>query len=527
MDTDTCGGQSCSMESKVTSLLNSRPLLTVTEAAVQLGVSHDNIQMTFTSLAAAHEDIYQLLSCCVEEAAKGNSAAFVMRRADPVNVDTPVHALMSLTYPSNVTASTLPVQLHPSAGATLRAYPVVTRAVMESRTAGTCAPTPLPAAFLSSNASLVATDPPPEAKRSKTEESEAAVAPPSIATHEVPKTASPPGQKESPRSTPICTTAACLKEEASPRSLPPSFASTPIAISTSSPKPTIFDKMREAAATKRPRTEAAPAKALRQSAKPRAASKTGNTVSLAKLARASKKKSCDTHAATGGASALSPKSFLDDDDDDDDTATCLSHREDSGSQAETVAQQEAPILDVVEVSAFNDEIIMYDGAPPLAFRPAAPTLSLSTPRSTKEGLGAAKPDPTAVTPDARTVQGKLLSFFSAAVVEFQKSYVREVQTETSIEDGEFVCCDVPCYKHNSTGEVITEEEYRQRTAALIRRNSGDAAGSTSNKKLAGALSGSRPSPTAAPKTVSGNAQKPEKTRATPTKTLLSFNFSSA
>lgn len=477
-------------------LLTSRPLLTAAEAALELGVTHGALQPIFASVATSNEGVYTLLTVSVEEAADGSATAVVMRKADRLEEDASAYALLSLTYPSNVSASSLPVQLHPCRESSLRAYPLVARGDMEPRAAATAPPV--------AAAAPAATEP------TRTEDCKPAAACLSAATPVAPTT-SPRAQGEPPRSTRAPVTVTAPRKEAAARA--------------PSPKASIFDKMKEAAATKRPRTEKAPSKPLRQPAKPKKVAQTENTTSLAKLARASRRKNGGTSAATGAATAPSSVRFLDD---DEDATTHFSHSEgsSSSSHSEAIAKEEPPVFDVVEVPASNDEVVMCDDAPPLAFRPAAPRPSPPTPTPTKKGPETKKANVAAAAAESGAAQCKLSTFFNAAVVAFQKAYVREMQTEMKVENGEFVCCDVPRYKHTSTGEVINEDEYHQRTAALVQSNSRDAAASTPNRKSAGASVESPPCQTAAQKTGSrGTGQKSvtqEKTAAAPAKTLHSF-----
>ncbi|KAG5468065.1 hypothetical protein LSCM4_01154 [Leishmania orientalis] len=496
------------MESQVMNLLTSRSLLTVAEAAMQLGVPEGAMQPIFASIAASHDRGYTLLSRSIEEEAGGNATAIVMHKSDGLNTDASADALLSLTYPSNVAPSSLPVQLCPSAAVSLREYPVVSRAAMETRPDATPSLLP-PAAPASLMVSPAAAAAPSEAELTHTEDSQPAATLSSAVTP-VASTVLPLAPEELPQSKLAPGTSTAQREETVPGAPSLEIATSTAAALASSPKATIFDKMKEAAAAKRPRTCEAPAKPMRQRSKPGKVAKMENTTSLAKLARASKKQKNGIPAATGAASAPSTMSFLDD---DGDVPAHLSHSEvSSGSHVEAMMNDDSPTFDVFEAPASNDEFIMCDDAPPLAFRPAAPLPSRSTPTPHKKESEAKKASAAAAAADA--TQCKLASFFNAAVVEFQKSYVREIETEMRVENGEFVCCDFPCYRHCSTGEVISEDEYHQRTAAFIRSNSHDAAVSNPNRMPAIA-SVESPHRSAA-------AQKPEKTAAAPAKTLLSF-----
>ncbi|KAG5468887.1 hypothetical protein CUR178_01723 [Leishmania enriettii] len=496
------------MKSQVISLLNSRSLLTVAEAAMQLGVPEGEMQPIFASIAASHDGSYTLLSRLIEEAASGNATAIVMHKSDGLKTDASADALLSLTYPSNVAASSLPVQLCPCAPVSLREYPVVSRAAMETRPDATPS-LPPPAAPASLMVSPAAAAAPSEAEMTHTEDSRPAATLSSAVTS-VASTMLPVAQEESPQSklTPVTSTA--LREVTALQAPSPMIATSTAAALASSPKATVFDKMKEAAAAKRPRTCEAPTQPMRQRSKPGKVAKMENTTSLAKLARESKKQKNRIPAAAGAASAPSSMSFLDD---DGDVPAHLSHSEvSSSSHVEAMVNEDSPTFDVVEGPASNDEVIMCDDAPPLAFRPAAPLPSRSTPTPHKKEPEAKKASSAAAAADA--TQCKLATFFNAAVVEFQKSYVREIETEMRVEHGEFVCCDFPCYKHCSTGEVISEDEYYQRTAAFIRSNSHDAAVSNPNR-IPAIASVELPQRTAA-------AQKAEKTAPVPAKTLLSF-----
>ncbi|KAG5468472.1 hypothetical protein LSCM1_02452 [Leishmania martiniquensis] len=508
------------MESKVISLLTSRPLLTVAEAAMQIGVPKEDLQPIFTSIAASHEGVYMLLSRSVEEAANGSATAMVMHKVNGLEADPSVDALLSLAYPSKTSPSSLPVQLYPSVSASLRAYPVVSRTVMENRPEATPSLSQELTAW-SAAVSPVSGVGPREAELAKREGRELASTPSSAASLAASTVLpSPPSQEESPQSYRAPMTAAAVKAETTPRSPSPARAASTVITPAASPKATIFDKMTETAAAKRPRTEEAPAKPMRHKRKPGKVVKLENTTSLAKLARASKKKIDGVTGAKGAASAPSSMSFLDDD--DGDARTRVSHSEGSSSHVGTIVNEDSPVFDVVEVPASNDEVIMCDDVPPLAFRPAAPLSSPATPISAKRELDTKKACSAAAEPDV--AQCRLGHFFHPSVVQFQKSYVRQVQTETRMDDGEYICRDVSCYIHSATGEVISEDEYHQRTAAFIRSNSHDAAGNTPPQKAASATIEAPSRMAAAPKvTVRGGApQKSEKTIAAPARTLLSF-----
>ncbi|KPA82557.1 hypothetical protein ABB37_03592 [Leptomonas pyrrhocoris] len=509
------------METQVISLLNCRPLLTTGEAACLLNVSEQAVQPVFAAVANANAGAYTLLGGTVEEAARGSTTItrVTMQAVKSTDNETYVYALMSLTYPAHVAASAVPIALRPSAIDTLRTYPVVSRAVMETRPSGApCAAAPIAPAPPAVKA-VTAVEPTAvkrEAVNSSAGSLSAAttVSTPSLPIPAAEASPAPPVLRaiEVLAPTPVSAPETPLKQE------PPQEAAAVVMeapVASAQRKPTIFDKMKEAAATKRPREgDDAPAKAKKAAtSKPKKTAKTENTTSLAKLARASKKKA----GAAAPPSAPPNLSFLDEDDGD---ATHGTHNSEESSRhdAPFAVFEEAPVLDVVEVSASNDEVILCDDAPPLAFRPAEPLVPLSPTPGRKD---AAAKKASAAVGEAGAAQCTLGFFFNPAVVEFQKSYVREVQTETKVEKGEYICIDVPCYKHTTTGEVISEEEYHRRTAQLVRGR--DAPAETSPRTSAGAVSDAPPSPAAksAARSPSDKESK-AKSSSAPAKTLMSF-----
>jgi hypothetical protein len=513
------------MEAQVISLLRSRPLLTAGEAASALHVSETDVWPVFATVASTNAGAYTLLAGIIEEAARGNTATKLrMQKVNtiPTESKAAMYALMSLTYPTHVAASSAPIALRPNVDDTLRTYPVVSRAVMESRISDSSAPAIAPSSVV------------PPAVKVETVRRVFAGSP----------AAAPPTMKaELPmaKALPVLPVLTAVEVQLPVASVPPaaaartttampeSLSTSEAPVTTSEPprKLTVFDKMKEAAAaatTKRPRDgDDAPTKGKKSAtAKPKKAAKTENTTSLAKLARASAKKK-GVGAVTSGAApaAAFSRSFLDEDDGDAMNRHSGSE-ESTRDEAPPAELEETPVLDVVEVCASNDDVIMCDDAPPLAFRPAEPVVLPNPPSAKKDGVASAKKGTaTAATAESGAAQSTLSSFFNPAVVEFQKSYVREVQTQMKVENGEYICVDVPCYKHKTTGDVISEEEYHQQTAQLVR--SRDSAAKSPSHPLSGAASDYPPSPAA--KSASRNSSdKEEKTKssAAPAKTLLSF-----
>lgn len=484
------------MEVQIVSLLSSRTLLTANEAAYLLHSSEVEVRAAFAAVANANAGDYALLRGTVEEAARGSASTITkvtMQKVTSTDSEDSAYALMALTYPAHATASAAPIALRPSTCDVLRAYPIVSRAVMESRPANTLST----AASATSELLPHLPSPSPSPAAPATVKVESLAAPP-IVKNEAPRLPTP---ATLPPAQPVLTAT-----EAQPVAVP-------------APRtPTIFDMMKEAAAAKkRPReTDEAPVKAKKAAAaaKSKKAAKTENTTSLAKLARASKKQA---GAAAAPSSVAYARSFLDEDDGDAMNGSSNSE-ESTHDDALAGVAVETPVLDVVEVSASNDDVILCDDAAPLAFRPAEPVAS-ATATAGKREMAAAKSNSTA---EPGAAQCTLGSFFNPAVVDFQKSYVREVRTEMKVENGEYICIDVPCFKHKVTGDVISEEEYHKKTAQLVRSRDATTT-ETPTHKAAGAVAVTPPSPAA--KSASQNPNgKAEKTKSSPTpaKTLMSF-----
>ncbi|KPI88252.1 hypothetical protein ABL78_2676 [Leptomonas seymouri] len=509
------------MEAQIVSLLHSRPLVMASEAACLLDASEQEVRSVFAAIANAHAAAYTLLGGTVDEVARGSTSTtkVAMQKVDNADREACVYALMKLTYPTHVAASAVPIQLRPGACDTLRSYPVVSRDVLGSRPKDT----PDMVAPLATRLPTVQAVAPASAAAVKVEPVDSLVSSrvsPSTATPTLPAPAAEASPVPSPLApleiqspAPVSTLEKTLKEEPAEDVAASSVVKTPMAAAPRTA--TIFDKMKEAAATKRPREgDDVSAKAKKAATpKPRKAAKTENTTSLAKLARASKKKA----GMASPPPAPSSLSFLDED--DGDAMKGFSNSEENTChEAPPAVFEEAPVLDVVEVSASNDEVILCDDAPPLAFRPAAPVAPASSTIVKKDA--AAKKSSVSAKEHGAT-QSNLSVFFNPAVVEFQKSYMREMQTEMKVENGEYICVDVPCYKHKATGDVISEEEYHRQTAQLVR--SYDANAETPMHHSAGAMPDASPSP-AAKSAVHSPGDKTEKSKASsgPAMTLLSF-----
>lgn len=565
------------MEAQILSLLRTRPLVTANEAASLLNVSEAEVQPVLAAIASSNAGAYTLLCGTVEEAAQCGTATTkvclqktnLTEESSATSTASAAYALLSLTYPSHVAASAAPILLRPSTCDTLRVYPVVSRAVMESRPAD-AAPTAAavaaeavvpptvvvaaklevttptktetatsvkkeltaanantqPSAAVSASQIHVAPvtpaqiTPTPLQVRTVQEEVKPSV-PEEVSSLNVVVKPEPVSQSEAPATSSVAT-------GVDAPSVPAVVAAAPVGAAVAAPRtPSIFDKMKAAAATKRTREDGeAPPKAKKATtAKPKKAAKTENTTSLAKLARASKKKT-GTASAAPSAAGPSSRSFLDED--DDGAMDGLESNEES-TRDETPAHltmlaEEAPVLDVVEVSASNDDVILCDDAPPLAFRPAEP-VQPATATTAKKNVNSASTSATAgaAATEPGAAQCTLGAFFNPAVVEFQKSYVKEVQTEMKIENGEYVCVDVPCYKHKGTGDIISEAAYHEQTARLVRSHDGAAETPTHNAASANTAPDSPSTPAA--KSTSRNSSeetKKSKSSSTPAKTLMSF-----
>ncbi|RNF09390.1 hypothetical protein TraAM80_02187 [Trypanosoma rangeli] len=230
--------------------------------------------------------------------------------------------------------------------------------------------------------------------------------------------------------------------------------------------------------------------------------KNGNaegTQSLMKLAKASAKKKKDSNGSldrsvpTPAAACASMQHNLLDEDDEAVDRSSSSSSSSSSSRGSFVRRDEAllnedlPAIDVAVFARENDGIILCDDAPPMVFcapGPAAGALKKEQQKQLtqwqQESMGSA-------------TQAKLTGFFQPGVIDFQKQYVREMETDMVIKDGEYICKDVVCFRHKGTNEVISQEEFHRRSSEIMRGLRSDTqSGSPSESTLADQGSPSSP-----------------------------------
>eukprot|EP00796_Vickermania_ingenoplastis_P004425 gene4425-3224_t len=171
--------------------------------------------------------------------------------------------------------------------------------------------------------------------------------------------------------------------------------------------------------------------------------KTEGSKSIAKLAKASGKP-IDHPAATS-------MSFL-----DDDGAECFDGTEDHLIQDEEKFLLEEPSLALdVQETRENDEIVLCDDTPPFVFG-----ANVSGEKSEKKHNSETPPS------SIRDANG-LRMFFNPAVLKFQESFRRQVETSMKLVDGEYVCSEVVVYRSKeNTNEVLSQEEYHRRSAEV-------------------------------------------------------------
>lgn len=269
-------------------------------------------------------------------------------------------------------------------------------------------------------------------------------------------------------------------------------------------RPAAAKESSESASTTRDGEEAAKVvkKANKKTARERKADALSTCKSLAKLARASAR---NARAKAAGAAVHSSSSssasgrgalagMLDDEEEDDSERTQSAVYEDDTSVSRTTAPchsgpsaanhgegangsdyaSEQVIHGVssalfdVQVTPVNDDIILCDQAPPLAFcSPERPLTSAAASIAASASASASSD-----TAQQRTLSG----LFNPAVVAFQKQYVRETQTEMTFVKGEYVCQDVVCYRDRTTSEIISELDFHRRTAEVASRHAGGGVG---------------------------------------------------
>ncbi|CAD2214769.1 hypothetical protein ADEAN_000222000 [Angomonas deanei] len=250
----------------------------------------------------------------------------------------------------------------------------------------------------------------------------------------------PPIKKEVPTVAVVAPPTVVKQEEepqkpvSPPLAAPPAASTNPAPVSTEQeklPTPQKQTTLFGAAPVKRPRVDdPADEKKKVRKVKERKAVPTNN---LAKLAKAStqKRKVNEDHEN-------------------------LFDEVDSRSFTNSVhAESEASNGSALDVNCtVTDEITLCDDAPPLAFC------------EQKETPNPADNDKASHAPVCVSQQ-QLKNFFSSDLLAFQKNYVKEVQTETTVTDGEYVCRDVNVYRCRATDAVISEEEYRKRMAKVV------------------------------------------------------------
>lgn len=188
-----------------------------------------------------------------------------------------------------------------------------------------------------------------------------------------------------------------------------------------------------------------PACSLEKSAKETKKKKNISHTSMAKLAKAS------TKTAT---SKLNTH-LLDEENDPFD--------EEANSQNEEIqlcleGQAYDSPLELEEPQNFeNDKIILCDEAPPAVFRQPEPKSAVA-PSCSSESVSLS---------DSTNLKGKLDALFNPEIARFQKNFKREVKTDMKIENGEYICEEVVVYKSLIDGEIISRDEYFNRSAAVF------------------------------------------------------------
>lgn len=430
------------MISDVVALLAMRPVVSVKELQSHFQLSRDDALALCSDVHAANLGTYRLLKEKVTEApGQTIHLQWSLLKDDEISpsvaLPEDVFGLLSSKIDGSNAAK---IFLRPAAAVTNRAYPLGRRTELTMETEQNAVARIPP--HLSSST-------PDAGAPRKAEEMAAKVLPPACDVKVKVEPATLP--VEAATQLPSPANVAATKSNASPRD-----EKEPSTSAAAKAKPSIFDKMKEAAMTKRERDGDESRKPKRGAEPKKKAPKVAETNSLAKLARASKRKA----GSTNSASAPTSRSFLDEDEDEAIDSDGPSNSEAMDLLAEETTQNQQPLFEVA-VAATNDEVELCDDAPPLAFQPAvAPAAS---PR--RESTGA-RPVPAAE--QSGVTQSTLGAFFDGAVAAFQRSYAREVQTDMKIEDGEYLCFDIPYYRHRSSGELIDEAEFHRRSSEFMR-----------------------------------------------------------
>ncbi|KAG8349118.1 hypothetical protein TRVL_00070 [Trypanosoma vivax] len=189
------------------------------------------------------------------------------------------------------------------------------------------------------------------------------------------------------------------------------------------------------------------------------------TTSLLKLSKASNKRNGGMTSV--GAAAAASEGVLDA---DDMSANSSCDDEVVTAGEDGFLEEVEPALDVITTPAANDEIIICDNALPMVFcapdpLPPVPRRETMRPRTDKEAS------------DCSPTQPKMTDFLQPEVLAFQKAYTRDVETDTVVENNVHICTDRVVYRHNKTGETISESEFYQRSSIIssLHNNKGRAA----------------------------------------------------
>lgn len=433
------------MSTTVADLVAAHGRVKVLEVSEALGLSRKDAAKAMHDAAAAQPDESLLYIVTAETPAGTRVVACIGRREEQKALEAfgqrtvSLHAVGAVTAPGRPTAGAFRPRVPPL----LRNYPLATRESLETHTpAGDAAPTPpsIPVA--------VKRDTPP-AEVMKPVEAQVCCAIQQESLHvesnseeqvHAPSRQSPP---QAPLdSVPTHAESVTAAESAAVTTAAEGLASPP------KQRLSVFDMMKESA--KRPRVPPI----QRQSGDPRPQAKKAkvdSTTSLAKLAKAAAKKT------VGQPIHRAPRQNVLDEEPEEEEPTVSRESSLFSRQASVCETQEGPMLDV-DVSEANDDIIICDDAPPIAFlaplsrQPPAPPHTTRNPRSTC------------------TSQPPLGVFFSSDVLKFQRSFQREIRTDSKVVDGEYLCCERVYYRSTTTNELITEDEFRRRSAETAARS---------------------------------------------------------
>ncbi|RNF26557.1 uncharacterized protein Tco025E_01160 [Trypanosoma conorhini] len=213
--------------------------------------------------------------------------------------------------------------------------------------------------------------------------------------------------------------------------------------------------------------------------------------------------------------------LLDEEDEAGHHSSNSSSRGSSFRRDEEFMNEDPPVFDVAVAAQEHDDIILCDDAPPMVFCAPEPTAGALKKEQQKqllqrqqESMGSA-------------AQPKLTGFFRPGVVEFQKKYVREVETDMVLNDGEYICKDVVRFRHKETNEVISEEEFHRRSGEMMRSprsdlQNGNPSESTPTDQVSPPCPAGNVKSTAVEAARSGRQPKIEKQLRSQPKTLFSY-----